>query len=175
MPKLISWAILRWATTKLLKVGFWNIVKNLYVYEIQKLFQIYFETSTPEPCMIYLEEELCSAFHNRNISVSTNTKHCVKSVPILSFPDSYFPAFRLNTGICSVNLCIQSEWGKMRTWKTPKTDTFYKVRNLNFSPEVLLVNDDNSWRQLLCHITWERFTDQKPRFHESRKLKKDVP
>ena len=47
--------------------------------------------------------------------------HHVKSVHIRSFSGPLFPAFY------SVNLLIQSEFGKMRTRKTPNTDTFYAV------------------------------------------------
>ena len=50
--------------------------------------------------------------------------HCEKSVLILSFSGLYFPAFGLNTEIYSVNLRIQSECRKIRTRKTPNTDTF---------------------------------------------------
>ena len=51
--------------------------------------------------------------------------HCVKSVCIRNFSGPHFSAFGLNTDIYSVNLRIQSECGKMRTRKTPNTDTFY--------------------------------------------------
>ena len=43
----------------------------------------------------------------------------------------YFPAFRLNTERYSVSLGVPSECGKIRTKKTPNTNTFYAVcRNL---------------------------------------------
>ena len=54
-------------------------------------------------------------------------EHCVKGVRIWSFSGSYFPEFGLNTERYSVFLCIQSECGKMRTRKTPNTDTFHAV------------------------------------------------
>ena len=44
-----------------------------------------------------------------------------------SFPGPYFSAFGLNTEIYGVNLRIQSEYGKIRTRKTPNADTFYAV------------------------------------------------
>ena len=47
--------------------------------------------------------------------------HCMKSVRILSFSGPHFPAFVLN---------IQSEYRKIRTRKTPNTDTFYAVINI---------------------------------------------
>ena len=50
-----------------------------------------------------------------------------KSVHIWSFSDPYFPAFGLNTERYSVFLRLQSECGKIRTRKTPNTDTFYAV------------------------------------------------
>ena len=46
--------------------------------------------------------------------------HCVKSVHIRSFSCPYFPAFGLN-------IRIQSECGKVRSRKTPNTDTSYAV------------------------------------------------
>ena len=53
--------------------------------------------------------------------------HCVKSVRIWNLSGPYFPAFRLNTEIYQVNLCIQSKCWKIRTRKTPNTDTFLAV------------------------------------------------
>ena len=58
-------------------------------------------------------------------------KHCVKSVRIRSFSDPYFPRFKLITGRYSISLRIQSESGKMRTRKTPNTDTFHAVKDLS--------------------------------------------
>ena len=49
---------------------------------------------------------------------------CVKSVRVRSFSDRYFPAFLLNT---ERSLCIQSEYRKIQTRKTPNTDTFCAV------------------------------------------------
>ena len=46
-----------------------------------------------------------------------------------SFPGLYFTAFRLNTD--SVSLRIQSECTKIRTRKTPNTDTFHVVECTN--------------------------------------------
>ena len=43
--------------------------------------------------------------------------HYVKSVQIRSFPGPYFPIFGLNTEIYGINLCIQSEYGNIRTRK----------------------------------------------------------
>ena len=53
--------------------------------------------------------------------------YCVKSVGIRSFSGPYFPAFGLNLERFGVSLHIQSETGKIRTRKTPNTDTFYAV------------------------------------------------
>ena len=53
--------------------------------------------------------------------------HCVKSDRFRSFSGPYFPAFGLNTERYSVSLFIQYECGKMRTRKTPNTETFYEV------------------------------------------------
>ena len=40
----------------------------------------------------------------------------------------FFPTFGLNTERYGVSLCIQSECGKIRTGKTPNTDTFHTVK-----------------------------------------------
>ena len=61
------------------------------------------------------------------VNYGVNNVYCVKSVRILSYSGSYFPAFRLNTEKYAVSLCIQSKCGKMRTRITPNTDTFYAV------------------------------------------------
>ena len=50
-----------------------------------------------------------------------------KSVRIRSFSGSYFSVFGLNTDIYRVNLLILSEYGKMRTRKTPNVDIFYAM------------------------------------------------
>ena len=47
---------------------------------------------------------------------------------IWSFSGSYFPAFRLNTEIYSVNPRIQSECWKIPTRKSPNMDTSYTVQ-----------------------------------------------
>ena len=52
----------------------------------------------------------------------------MKSVRFRSFSGPYFSAFELNTERYSVSLRIQSECGKIRTKKTPNTDTFHAVR-----------------------------------------------
>ena len=51
----------------------------------------------------------------------------MESVPIRRFSGPYFPAFGLNTERYGVSLRIQSEWGKMRTKKTPNTGTFHTL------------------------------------------------
>ena len=58
-----------------------------------------------------------------------NTSHWVKSVRIRSFSGPYFLAFRLNTETYGLSFRIQSKWGKIRTRKSPNTDTFQAVSN----------------------------------------------
>ena len=53
--------------------------------------------------------------------------HCMKSVRIRNFSGPYFPAFGLNTDRYGISFRIQSECGKIRTRKTPNTDTFHAV------------------------------------------------
>ena len=55
------------------------------------------------------------------------TYQYVKSVFIWSFSGPYFPAFGLNVERYFVSLRIQTECGKIRTRKTPNTDTFHSV------------------------------------------------
>ena len=59
--------------------------------------------------------------------------HCVKSVRTRSFSGQYFPAFGLNTERHEVFLLIQSEFGKIRTRKTPNMDTFQAILIENIS------------------------------------------
>ena len=49
------------------------------------------------------------------------SSHCVKSVRVWSFSGPYFSAF----GLYGVYVHIQFECGKIRTRKTPNTDTSY--------------------------------------------------
>ena len=56
-----------------------------------------------------------------------HSSHCVKSVRIRSFSGPYFPASGLTLERYGVSLRIQSEFGKIRTRKTPNTDTFHEV------------------------------------------------
>ena len=58
--------------------------------------------------------------------------HCVKNVRIWSYSRSYFPAFGLNTERYGVSLHIQSECEKIRTRKSPNTDTFHAVTVVKF-------------------------------------------
>ena len=53
--------------------------------------------------------------------------HCVKSDRIRSFSGLYFLVFGLNTEKLSISLRIQSEIGKIRTTKTPNTDSFHTM------------------------------------------------
>ena len=55
----------------------------------------------------------------------------MKSVGIRSFSGPYFPALELNTERQSVSLRILSNCLKLRTRKTPNTDTFHAVKVLN--------------------------------------------
>ena len=52
----------------------------------------------------------------------------MKSVHVRRFYGPYFPAFGLNTGRYGVSLRIQFECEKIRTRKTPNTDTSYAVK-----------------------------------------------
>ena len=71
--------------------------------------------------------------------------HCVKSCHIWNVSGPGFSSFGLNTEIYRVNLCSQSKYGKMRTRKTPNTDTFHAV-----------------WSYLLKRLLKEDFTSLFP-------------
>ena len=66
----------------------------------------------------------CIQFHKKWFE---RVFHFVKIVRIRSFSGPYFPAFGLNTKVYSVILIIHSECGKIRSRKTPNTDTFDAV------------------------------------------------
>ena len=51
----------------------------------------------------------------------------MKKAHIRSFSDQNFPVFGLNTGRYEVSLDIQFECRKIRTKKSPNTDTFHAV------------------------------------------------
>ena len=57
------------------------------------------------------------------ISVLSSTE---MNFRIRNFAGPYFPIFRLDMEICSINLLIQSRYRKKRTKKSQKTDTFFK-------------------------------------------------
>ena len=54
--------------------------------------------------------------------------NCIKSVRIWSFFGSYFAVFGLNTERYRVSLRTMSKCRKVRTKKTPNTDTFHAVK-----------------------------------------------
>ena len=55
--------------------------------------------------------------------ISQREVHCVESVPIRNYSGPHFPAVGLNTERYGVSVRIQFEYGKMRTWITPNTNT----------------------------------------------------
>ena len=61
------------------------------------------------------------------ISINTNHIHCGKGIRIQSFSGPHFPPFGLNTEKYGVSLRIQSDYGKIRTRRTPNSDTFHVV------------------------------------------------
>ena len=63
----------------------------------------------------------------RFVTFSLNLKHCLKSIRYRSFCGPYFHVVRLKSERYGVPLRAQSECGKIRTRKTPNTDTFHAV------------------------------------------------
>ena len=74
----------------------------------------------------------------KNNHVSYVGSHYLKSVRMRSFSCPYFSVFRLNKERYRVSLCIQSECGKIRTRKTPKTYTFQVVSVTNETEKELI-------------------------------------
>ena len=66
----------------------------------------------------------CDSENQREAIMEISDLDCVTNFRIRSVSGPHFPAIRLNTEIQGVSLHIQSECGKIRTRKTPNTDTF---------------------------------------------------
>ena len=112
--------------------------------------------------------------------------HSVKSVHIRSFSGPFLPAFGLNTERYPASLRIQSECGKIRTRKTPNTDTFYAmlitVITLNNYPcskpwNVMFKSFDlpviiffSKW--ICCHLYKQRLRIVTGKIHTQIKLKR---
>ena len=80
-------------------------------------------------------ETFCGNVYNVKIKVFSNysdqgSERCQTSL-IRGFSSPYLPALGLNTEKYFVSLRTQSKCGKIRTRKTPNTDTFYTVKVLN--------------------------------------------
>ena len=73
----------------------------------------------------------------RDILIFAGGTKCVKSVRTRSFSDLYFPAFELNTERYPVSLRVLPECEKIRTRKTPNTDTFHAVTERDHWQEML--------------------------------------
>ena len=76
-------------------------------------------------------------YHETFWKIFPKGSHYVKNFRIQSFSGPHFPVFGLNTEIYEVNLRIQYSRGKIRTRKTPNTDTFYTVSLLHISDQYL--------------------------------------
>ena len=72
----------------------------------------------------------------------------------------YFSTFGLNTERYAASLPIQSECGKIRTRKTPNTDTFYAVfinnARLKLAKKIKR-NPRNIWRLNFCYLKYIRY------------------
>ena len=71
---------------------------------------------------------------NKPLKLVFKNCHYVKSTNIWRISGPYFPAFRLNMERCGVSLRIQSKCGRIRTRKTPNTDTFHAVCCVSYLP-----------------------------------------
>ena len=98
-------------------------------------------------------------------NIFPNYLHCVKSIRIRSFSGPYFSTFGLNTDIYPVNLCIQSELGKIRTRKTPNTDTLDVV---SFFVKFPKLTKKFNWNSLLiCKVMYRHTFLEKLHFQVS--------
>ena len=70
--------------------------------------------------------------------------HCIKNVRIQNFSGPHFPEFGLNTEIYSVNLCIQSEWGKYGHWYGSEKRKYGNFLRSKLSKTFLLISFQSS-------------------------------
>ena len=63
-----------------------------------------------------------------NDRILKTNSYCKKGIRVGSFSGPYFPAFGLNTEKYRISLRIKSQCSKIRTRKTPNTDTFHVVK-----------------------------------------------
>ena len=73
------------------------------------------------------------------------SKYGVFSVP-------HFPVLGLNTEIYWINACVQSEYRKIRTRKTPYLDTFHAVRK---ETVMCTISFQNSANMLITIVFWQ--------------------
>ena len=105
--------------------------------------QFFFQSLSERYCLPFIVKKIvysnrvyclsCKESDNMAIAIQTKSTCCEKSVGIPSFCGPYFSAFGVKTETYGVSLHIQSECGKIRTRKTPNTDTFYAVSNAAYS------------------------------------------
>ena len=78
------------------------------------------------------------------------SSHCVESVHIWSSSGPYFPAIGLNTNIYEVKLRILCKCWKIRTRKTPNTDTFHAVNEkkvfMAYMQHLIERFSENNWQ-----------------------------
>ena len=81
--------------------------------------------------------------------------HCVKNVRVRSFFDPHFPVFGLNTERYSVSLCVQTEYGNMRTRITQNTYTFNAVKRARNVPNTAIIETGISdHHKLITYISF---------------------
>ena len=121
---------------KIMKNTFYLNLKALFVLKLLKIFVLTFWPSRKNPLII---------------KISTVWK--VSKNRIFSGP--YFPVFRLNMDIYSVNLCIQFKYRKIPTQKTPYLDTFHAVK-VNFK-----IYDVTTWLTNNCNTLLSKISQSK--------------
>ena len=106
-----------------------NKIRSFAGLNLDKLSNLIFQVQAPFLSLLPCFWKKCSKKQDNDIWVIiwNHLGRYVKSVSIRSFSSPCFPTFGLNTERKFVPLRIQSEYGKIRTRKTPNTETFYAV------------------------------------------------
>ena len=104
-----------------------NAMLHLFIPKTQKLMSVSAMLKSSFKKIVTLFQWLFLSYQLHGFSdgntLSNNTLR--KKSHIRRFSGPYFPAFELNTERYSVSLQIQPKCGKMRSRKTPNTDTFH--------------------------------------------------
>ena len=97
-----------------------------------------------------LQEDKAHQIFRKNEHFLPPDTHTWKVSVFGDFLERFLLLFGRNTGISSVNFCIQLKCGKINTRKTPNTDTFYATSRHFF---------DNFWCLMIYHKVHSGFVE----------------